>query len=152
MVKLNDDEAREMAGLLGLDARTIPGIAAELARRWDLRCVVVTLGAKGAFVHSPGEGNRYSPGYEVNVVDPLGAGDAFTAAFIHCLLHGDTLEHACEWGNRAGASVVAQKGATGPLSGRDLEGFGRTGHRRLYDESMKIYTIPLRKSDGMVWQ
>ncbi|MGC1461009.1 MAG: PfkB family carbohydrate kinase, partial [Terracidiphilus sp.] len=52
----------------------------------------------------------------VQVVDPVGAGDAFTAAITHYLLRGADLETLNEAGNRWGAWVASQSGAMPPVS------------------------------------
>ena len=40
----------------------------------------------------------------INVVNPIGSGDAFTAALVWRLLKGDDLGEACRWGSAAGAA------------------------------------------------
>jgi 5-dehydro-2-deoxygluconokinase len=48
------------------------------------------------------------PGFPVDVVNGLGAGDAFAAALGHALLRGQTLVEAARRGTIAGALVAAQ--------------------------------------------
>ena len=59
-------------------------IGAAAAARWFIDqgalLVAVTLGAQGAWV-TDGESEHVSPGCKVQVVDPIGAGDAFSAGF-----------------------------------------------------------------------
>ena len=40
----------------------------------------------------------------INVVNPIGSGDAFTAGVVLRLLRGDDLGEACRWGAAAGAA------------------------------------------------
>jgi fructokinase len=47
----------------------------------------------------------------VNVADPIGCGDAFTAAMTHYMLRGADLATLNEAGNRWGAWVASQSGA-----------------------------------------
>lgn len=49
-------------------------------------------------------------GFEVEVFNVLGAGDAFMAGFLRAWLTGQPLETACEWGNACGAIVVSRHG------------------------------------------
>jgi len=44
----------------------------------------------------------YVPGYEINVVDTCGSGDAFSAGFIHEQLRGKSLAECCQLGNALG--------------------------------------------------
>jgi fructokinase len=62
-----------------------------------------------------GEWHRH-PGFPTQVADTIGAGDAFTAAMAHYLLHGAELPVLNEAGNRWGSWVASQSGAMPALS------------------------------------
>jgi 2-dehydro-3-deoxygluconokinase len=68
------------------DAEPYEEIARALERRFDLRAVAVTLPmglASSCCAVVAGEGKTYrAPRYDVNVVDRIGAGDAFSAGLI----------------------------------------------------------------------
>ena len=72
-----------------------PGRAhGDIARRWadaGPAAVVVTRGAAGAEVHLATGGSVTVTGEPVEVVDTVGAGDAFTAGLLHALATGDAL-------------------------------------------------------------
>ena len=51
------------------------------------------------------------PGYPVNVVDTVGAGDAFAAAFLHGLAAGWSAAKTGDFANRLGALVASRAGA-----------------------------------------
>jgi sugar/nucleoside kinase (ribokinase family) len=56
-----------------------------------------------------------APGLDVEVVDTVGAGDAFNAGFIAARLEGRNLDEALAWGNAVAASTIAEHGArSGP--------------------------------------
>jgi 2-dehydro-3-deoxygluconokinase len=57
----------------------------------------------GAVVRAPAVAVR-------EVVDPVGAGDAFNAGFLSCLLHGGGIADALRAGNELGAAAVASLG------------------------------------------
>jgi sugar/nucleoside kinase (ribokinase family) len=80
----------------------------------------MTCGAQGVLAVEPRR-VLYEPGFSVDVADPVGSGDAFTAGFCSRYLAGADLEDALAFGNAAGAWVASQPGATGPMSARDLE-------------------------------
>jgi sugar/nucleoside kinase (ribokinase family) len=54
-------------------------------------------------------------GWKIPVVDTIGAGDAFTAAFVTCHLRGIPFQDCCYFGNALGALVSGTKGATAPI-------------------------------------
>jgi 2-dehydro-3-deoxygluconokinase len=72
--------------------------------------VVVKLGAQGAYFATQDHSGTI-PGVPVEqVVDPVGAGDAFAAGFLSGQLRGWTLEKSVRLANRAGASALTVKG------------------------------------------
>ena len=87
------------------------------------RLVVVTAGKAGCF-HRAGGMVQHIPGFEVEVVDTTGAGDAFLAAMIAGLLqHGfsaelDVLEGTLRAANAAGALACTRRGAIPALPSR----------------------------------
>jgi 5-dehydro-2-deoxygluconokinase len=50
------------------------------------------------------------PGFKVNVLNVLGAGDAFMGGFLRGWLRDETLEQSCRMGNACGAIVVSRHG------------------------------------------
>jgi 5-dehydro-2-deoxygluconokinase len=50
------------------------------------------------------------PAYAVEVVNVLGAGDAFASGFIYGCLKGSTLEESVRFGNATGAIIVTRHG------------------------------------------
>lgn len=69
--------------------------------------VVEKRGSNGALVATRGETTETDP-HPVEVVNGLGAGDAFAAAMGWRLLEGDDLPEAVRWANVAGALVAAE--------------------------------------------
>jgi fructokinase len=127
VLKLNDDEAREVARLYGLDPDPLDGFALRILRETDLRCAVVTLGDRGALAASRSVEIVYAPAFKVELVDALGSGDAFAAGFTRGLLSGWPLERSVQYGNALGALVAAQRGATEPLKAGDVDRMMKTG-------------------------
>jgi fructoselysine 6-kinase len=80
------------------------------------RLVVVTLGARGSIAAS-GEAHWQMAATPVaRVVDTLGAGDAYIAAFIAARMEEKGIEEAMGAGSRAGAAACTQWGPTGPVT------------------------------------
>ncbi|ELK46593.1 sugar kinase [Halobacillus sp. ACCC02827] len=72
--------------------------------------VIMKLGKRGAYVKDHSF-TGYVDGYPIDdVVDPVGAGDAFAAGCLSGLLDGLPVEEACRRGNAAGAMVTLVEG------------------------------------------
>lgn len=122
LVKLNDAEALQLREMFGLRGKTVAAVAREVRRRWSLDACVVTRGERGAFAVTSGEEVEVS-GWKVEVVDTIGSGDAFSAAFLHGWLRGRSLEDCVFFGNALGALVARTKGATTPISPDEIRRF-----------------------------
>jgi fructokinase len=133
VLKLNDDEARELGRMFDVPGGDVPAFAERAMREWGLSHCVVTLGGRGAYAASAGGERVHVPGYRVEVADACGAGDAFTAGFIRLLLRGRPLEECCELGCALGAMVAAQVGATVPIAPEEVEEFMACDHERTPD-------------------
>jgi fructokinase len=110
VVKLNDDELPVLADLLKTGRAEPSLFAEELRRRYGVRTVVVTRGGQGCIVCGNGEVLEI-PGRPVQVIDTVGAGDAFTAGFITGLLRGWPLARVGDFANRIGGLVASRAGA-----------------------------------------
>jgi fructokinase len=92
----------------------------DVARRWldehDLTLVLVTAGAAGAVAVPRGQDPVRVAGVGVDVVDTVGAGDTFTAAFLHRLKAFDrqNLESALRFAVTAAALACTREGAQPP--------------------------------------
>ena len=115
ILKINHHEIEEVRKMAGISVKDIPQLSEELSNAFKIRTVVVTMEEMGAFLIDNEEGKHYLPGYAIDLEDPLGAGDAFAAAFIHYMLKGESLKEACRRGNLLGAAVATTEGATQPL-------------------------------------
>ena len=107
-VKLNQDELSE----LGFRSADLHQDMTRMHTHFHLEQLIVTCGEKGAIVRdTEGEFHLVKPTAATEVVDTVGAGDAFTAMYIHGLLHhweiNDALHHAQQFASQ----VVGQRGA-----------------------------------------
>jgi 5-dehydro-2-deoxygluconokinase len=84
-----------------------PGAAAAALLRLGPRLAIVKLGGEGVLVATEA-GSEVVPPIRVEVVNGLGAGDAFGGALCHRLLAGDDPAEAVRFANAAGAHVVAR--------------------------------------------
>ncbi len=80
----------------------------------DPRIVVVKDAAVGATAFHPG-GATHVPSLRVEVVEPVGAGDAFAAGFLAALLGGGDAVRCLRSGHLTAASALTVAGDHGPL-------------------------------------
>lgn len=108
LVKLNDDELDVLSPASQSDG--LEEKAAAFAEKIGVKTIVVTRGGDGAYVYHEGRGLG-SPSPKVEVADTVGAGDAFTAAFISTFMEAGDVDAALEKALRLGAFVAGQRGA-----------------------------------------
>ncbi len=133
VLKLNEDELYEIAGMFDITGSNALQLSEYVIEKWSLRYCVVTLGEKGVFALSENGEKVYVPGYKVELVDSIGAGDAFTAGFAYCILREQSLAEACEFGNVLGAIVATTKGASSPIDKDEIDAFKHKQIDRIYD-------------------
>jgi fructokinase len=145
ILKLNDGEAEYLGKIYEVpegNAGPEPGVFADtLFSRSDLQYVVLTFGERGAFAASRDGQKVYHPAFSVELRDPVGAGDAFTAGFLDALLADKTLVEACRFANATGALVASQEGATQPLDRPRIEAFLRQAEPGPVEESCRGYLV-----------
>jgi len=114
VVKLNEEEIKTLAELLDLGETGIDSVVGVLEQEFGVETVCVTRGAGGCIVRSR-EGHVELTGHEVKVVDTVGAGDAFTAAFVCGLLWKWPIADIARFANAVGGLVAQHRGAMPPL-------------------------------------
>lgn len=103
-----------------------------VVKRGPMGCVVFEDAIPGAL-----EDGITGPGFEVEVFNVLGAGDAFMAGFLHGWLSGAALEDCCRYANACGAIVVSRHGCAPAIPSLvELQDFLEKGspHHRLRDD------------------
>ncbi len=138
ILKINHFEIFKIKKMLNYSGEGIPELAEEIADKNNIQTVLVTLEEKGVFLFDQSEGKHYLPGYKINLEDPLGAGDAFSAAFIHYRLQKKSFIESCIEGNKLGALVATQKGATQKITPNELNNMARN-HERVSDPDYSDY-------------
>lgn len=113
VLKLNDDELPIVAGLCGISG-TDSEVMQQLSHRFDLKLAALTRGSHGAKLVR-GDEISDSSGVETDVIDTVGAGDAFTAAMVLGLLNDRPLDEVNQTAGHVAAFVCSQSGATPAL-------------------------------------
>jgi fructokinase len=119
--KLNDSEVPIVFELLVGNAdgvverseRSLLHAARVLLGRYPLRLVAITMGSEGSLLVTRETSHRHR-GVSAQVVDTVGAGDAFTAGLVDAYLRNATLAEMNEAGNRWGSWVASQPGGMPP--------------------------------------
>ena len=108
-VKLNEDELLQ----LGCGTGDYQAQAREFLNTHRLKGMVVTLGANGAIALTDNGGYaEVSPSQTLEVVDTVGAGDAFTAVLVLGITYAWPLEQTMQRAQSFASLMVAQQGAT----------------------------------------
>lgn len=110
IVKLNDDELPKVSTMLYGNSLTESDFVSRLISEFPVKVVCITKGAAGCSVYAAGEFHEV-PGIPVKVVDTVGAGDAFSAAFLRHYIRTGNVAEAAHRGNLLGAYVASQAGA-----------------------------------------
>lgn len=117
VIKVNHEEVPVIAGLVGRPVDSALPFAEQaeafhrvLAAEYGIDQTIVTRAAEGCLVLS-GEEAMAVPGQRIEKPDPVGAGDAFTAAYLYARLHGWPLARAATFANRVGTLVASLPGA-----------------------------------------
>ncbi|MGC3958521.1 MAG: carbohydrate kinase [Verrucomicrobiota bacterium] len=112
VLKLNDSELPILAEMFHLGGAPRQQIEA-LAKGFGLRLVALTQGTQGSLLYQEGRWSQ-QPSLGVQVVDTVGAGDAFTAALVMGLLQESSLDDLHATAAELAAHVCAHAGATPP--------------------------------------
>ena len=121
ILKLNDDELPIVCGLLGIaapedilaphDDRPHPDID-KIRDHYKIGTILVTCGARGSLIASD-QGWSWLASVKVDVIDTIGAGDAFTAGFVAGILAGESDSAAQVRATAAAARACTHAGAMG---------------------------------------
>ena len=108
-VKLNEEEFERVQDFTGLPS-VAEAFCREGAARYGWQAVCVTFGARGCAILVQDDYVE-ARGHCVDVADPVGAGDAFAAAFMHGLISKWPAAAIAAFANRVGALVASRHGA-----------------------------------------
>jgi ribokinase len=105
----NETEAELITGIKVTDGISAQKAAKVLLAR-GVKCVIVTLGAKGVLIMDE-DGAEVIPALNVHPVDTTAAGDVFNGAFAVALAEGRTIREAATFACKASSISVTRKGA-----------------------------------------
>ena len=113
ILKISDEELHVVADLLGMEKLEPAAFAKALAAKYaNLQYVIITLGGDGAYALNCKTGKEHTcPCEKVEVVSTVGAGDSFSAAFVHQLMSGADLAQCLKYASKVAGFVVSRQGA-----------------------------------------
>jgi fructokinase len=108
-LKLNENELQLLAG----DGQSAVDQAKTLLTQYDIECIFVTLGKNGAFaIDKPGNHFQVKPKWVVDVVDTVGAGDAFSSVLIMGILLDWDISTMMQRAQTLAEAIVGLQGAS----------------------------------------
>ena len=119
LLVVNESELESLSGYeIDKDNLDTVVIAIESLNLQDSQSVVVTLGAKGAYV-SKGKKDEFIPGHKVSTLDTTGSGDCFIGALASCYQEKENLFESVQFANKAAALSTTKKGTSNSMPTKD---------------------------------
>jgi 6-phosphofructokinase 2 len=109
LVKPNQRELAQLAGKEFLSKNEQEDFAMELINSKKAKLVVVSMGARGAFLASS-EGIFYKSAPSVKVKSTIGAGDSMVAGMVYAIQQGLSCEEILKWGVVCGVATTMTEG------------------------------------------
>ena len=130
ILRVKENELFTLKSELGLFEFETRALALEVINEYNIDIVLVTKSKSGACAVCK-DGSYYEdPGHKIDIIDTVGSGSAFSAAFLNVYLENKNVEVALNFANAAGAAVAATHGATSYISKRQITDLMRKGVRR----------------------
>lgn len=117
MITPNETETALLTGVQVVDEQTAQQ-AANVFHQKGIQTVLITLGAKGAFLSENGNGEIIA-GFKVTPVDTTAAGDTFNGALAVALLEGKSMRDAVMFAHKASSISVTRMGAQSSIPTRE---------------------------------
>lgn len=111
VLKVNSDELPIVADVFHLSGDE-DRLLREILTLFSLQAIALTRGAAGSLVLSANGERSELPGRRMDIVDTVGAGDAFTATFVLGMLLKLPFSESHLWADEVAAYVCTQAGAT----------------------------------------
>jgi fructokinase len=118
-IKFNDEELYEVAKIIGSSLNSLQQNIEFIAEKTNTKTICVTLGSHGAVLYFEGK-FYHNCGYYVDVVDTVGAGDAFLATLIYKLFTEKLAQNAINTACAVGSMVAKSIGANPIILKEDI--------------------------------
>ncbi|MDO6492521.1 MULTISPECIES: carbohydrate kinase family protein [unclassified Cellulophaga] len=121
-IKFNDDEIFEITANLNLKTQSLEESIKFIALKTNTKSICVTKGSNGAILYYNSI-FYYNSGYQIDVVDTVGAGDSFLGTLINKLLAKDNPQKAIDYACAVGALVAGSEGANPKITNKEIDEF-----------------------------
>ncbi len=123
ILKISDEELPVVAKLLGIACEEPQAFIKQLTAAYpSVQCLILTCGAKGALVYHRAEDAMYTCASKpVEVVSTVGAGDSFSAAFMHMYGKREPIEQCAAYASTVAGFVVSNRDAVPSYDPKDFE-------------------------------
>ena len=121
-IKFNDDEIFEIAAGLNFKSTSLEENIKFIAEKTNTKSICVTKGSAGAILYYNDQ-FYYNSGYQIKVIDTVGAGDSFLASLINKLLKEVAPQEALDFACAVGAIVASSEGANPEIKESDILDF-----------------------------
>lgn len=115
ILKLNVSELPIMSNLVFDETLSNEEFCNRITERYTIRIIIITAAEEGCYIYTNKHLSHVS-GIKVDVADAVGAGDAFSAAFMFQYAKTKNAIKAASVANKIGAYVASKKGAIPPYS------------------------------------
>jgi len=119
-IKFNDEEIYEISNLLGSNAISLEQNIKFIADKTNTNTICVTKGKHGAVLYT-NKTFYHNSGYQIKVMDTVGAGDSFLAGLIHMLLKKIPPQQSINYACALGAIVASRAGANPIISDQEIQ-------------------------------
>ncbi len=109
--KINDEELEIISPMFNLGTGDYQSRCSEMIKRYDLRYLILTCGTDGSYIFTQEGETSFIPTPKVDVIDTVGAGDSFTAAFVAGIIKGEPMTQAHKEAVELSAYVCSCEGA-----------------------------------------
>lgn len=121
-IKFNDDEIFEIGKKLNSKTHSLEQNIKFIAAHTNTKSICVTKGRHGAILYS-NDTFYYNSGYQIEVIDTVGAGDSFLASLIDNLIKENNPQEAINFACAVGALVAGSEGANTKFEKQDVYKF-----------------------------
>ncbi len=121
-IKFNDDELFQICKFLGSKFNSLEQNIRYISEKTNTKSICVTKGRHGAVLLFE-DSFFYNSGYQIKVVDTVGAGDSFLASLTSQLLNDKKPQDAIDYACAVGALVTQSEGANPKISQKEIDKF-----------------------------
>lgn len=123
IVRIKEKEIAFLSNELEIGTSDVESFCRSLTQKYKIDMVLVTRGQNGIFALHRKKGVYTDSGFQIEMVDNIGSGMAFSAGFLHYYLNGKGIQQAINFGNAAGALNATKLGATTFFDKKDVVQF-----------------------------